>query len=697
MKYFDIGKPFNTEAVINYEHIQVSESIKPFDLKRDESIVLTYKMAKDEIIYGLGENMRGINKRGGIYESFCSDDPTHLPDRKSLYGAHNFFLIDGIKSLGIFIDFPSKVTFDMGFTHPNEMVITIHGLDARVFLIEGSKNEIVHKFLKAIGPSYLPPKWAFGYQQSRWSYETADKIKEIKDTFNEKDMPLDTIYMDIDYMDDFKNFTISEERFPNFKNFVQEMKADGIRLIPIIDAGCKIEKDYEIYEEGIENNYYCLNEKGQPFVGAVWPGKVHFPDFLNQDARRWFGDHYSKLVDLGIDGFWNDMNEPAIFYSENGLNEAIDYAINSKGKNLGIYDFFTLKDKFMAMANNDQDYKAFYHQVDGKRYNHYDLHNLYGYNMTRAAGEGFLRNYPDKRILMFSRASYIGMHRYGGIWTGDNHAWWEHLLLNIKMMPSLNMCGFKYSGADIGGFGAHSSSELLIRWSQFAMFTPLFRNHSAMGTRIQEPVSFDDETVDTLRHILKFRNALVSHIYSQFMMKNKTYEMLFKPLSFEYDDPASKNVEDQILFGDLMLMPVYEANAKGRYVYLPKDYVVWRIQSFEDYRMDLYMPGHHYIEAELNETIIGLKKDCLILLNQPENRVDDISLDRMTCIGYIENEASYQLYSDDGETFEEGQTMTVTITYDKQLEFSVENPLCKEIVYDVMTSDNRRHKGVYHV
>jgi len=709
MKFYDIGQPFETEAIVNFEDIIQVDDLKAlldktqFDIVIDDQVTLTYKLENEDQIYGLGENMRGINKRGGIYESFCTDDPSHQPDRKALYGAHNFFVVDTKdKKIGCFIDFPTKVEFDFGFTHKDELKITVEGKDVRVyFTTDSNVTSIVSKFLKAIGPSFLPPKWAFGFQQSRWSYPTADAIREIGEKFKAADIPCDTIYLDIDYMKDFKNFTVDEERFPNFKSFVSEMKSDGFRLIPIIDAGCKIEDDYFIYEEGIQKRYYCEDANNKPFVGAVWPGKVHFPDFINPETRKWFGDHYSVLVDQGIEGFWNDMNEPAIFYSEKRLREAIDFAGDIKDKNLGIYDFFDLKDHFMGLSNSDEDYRAFNHQLDGKTYNHYDLHNLYGYNMTRAAGEAFERNYPEKRMLLFSRASYIGMHRYGGIWTGDNHAWWEHLILNIKMMPSLNMCGFLYSGADIGGFGGHASGELLTRWSQFAVYTPLFRNHACMGTRHQEPFSFEESTTEVLRDTVRYRYAMMNHVYSEFMLARTNNTMLFRPLSFDYDDAHVSQVEDQLMYGShMMLAPIYTPNAKGRYVYLPEDMMLWRIRSNESYDLENYTTGHHYIDAKTHEWLTFIKKNHLVLLNDVKNNVEEITLDNIHVIGLIDDKGSYSLYTDDGISREPSPVyFNIEATYENGiLKLTHSGDIgCKNIHFDIMTMDQKRHKGVYHV
>ena len=307
------------------------------------------------------------------------------------------------------------------------------------------------------------------------------------------------VYMDIDYMQDYKDFTVNEERFPDFEGFVQDMKKEKIHLVPIIDAGVKVEEGYDIYEEGCEKGYFCRREDGSYFEATVWPGWTHFPDVLNADARKWFGDKYDVLVSKGIDAFWNDMNEPSIFYSQEGL---ADFKETAKKYVEGDPEVphYMVGGKLQALANNHEDYKRFYHNVNGEQVRHDKVHNLFGYNMTRSAGEAFERISPDKRILMFSRSSYIGMHRYGGIWTGDNCSWWSHILLNLKMMPSLNMCGFLYTGADLGGFGANTTRDLLLRWLALGVFTPLMRNHAALGTREQEPYQFE--------HIEDFRNVI---------------------------------------------------------------------------------------------------------------------------------------------------------------------------------------------
>ncbi len=225
------------------------------------------------------------------------------------------------------------------------------------------------------------------------------------------------------------------------------------------------------------------------------------------------------------------MNEPAIFYTEDHLKEVFAQIKELEGKNLDIRSFFKFQDIVGGLANNEEDYKRFYHDYKGKKYRHDKVHNLFGYNMTRAAGEAFERLSPDKRILMFSRSSYIGMHRYGGVWCGDNKSWWSHLLLNIQQMPALNMCGFIYSGADVGGFGADVTEDHLMRWTEFGIFTPLFRNHSARGTRRQEMYRFTDK--EGFKNIMKLRYSLIPYLYSEFMKAVNNNEMMFRALCFD--------------------------------------------------------------------------------------------------------------------------------------------------------------------
>ena len=503
MKKFTYGTPFETDAVV--ERVERTEGDpSQFTVERTgDAFVFRRPLSARDRVYGLGEQVRGINKRGWLYDGWNTDDPRITEGRTALYGAHNFIVLTGEETFGVFFDSAGRVVFDVGYEDPDELKITAWNAD--VYVIEGgSAKEVVHTFRTLIGRSYIPPKWAFGYGQSKWGYKTEEDIRAVVEGYRANGFPLDAVYMDIDYMIHYKDFTVDPERYPDLSALSAELKAEGIYLVPIVDAAIKAEEGYPVYDEGLRNGYFCTDAAGVPYVVGVWPGDSVLPDVLAPEARAWFGAQYRALLDEGIEGFWNDMNEPALFYGKERLQKAIEAVAQTKG-NLELDDFNKLTANFGKLANSPEDYRALCHNVNGKRVSHADVHNLYGYNMTRAAAEYFAEYAPDKRFLLFSRSSCIGMHRYGGIWTGDNCSWWSHLLLNVKMMPSLDMCGFLFAGADIGGHADNTTEELLLRWLAFGIFTPLMRNHATNGARDQECYRFKNK--DAFRRILGMRYA----------------------------------------------------------------------------------------------------------------------------------------------------------------------------------------------
>lgn len=646
----------------------------------NQKTYLTHIMEDRDMVIGLGQSVHRMNKRGTVIRSFCSDDARHTPEKESLYGAHNFFISMGSSNVGVFIDFPGEITYDIGFGHKDQFDIIINGTDFDIYFIDKeSAKEITQVFLQLIGQSYVPPKWGFGYQQCRWSYKTAEEIKEIGRKFRTHQIPCDTIYLDIDYMERYKDFTVCEDKFPNFPNFVKEMREDGFRIIPIIDAGVKIEKGYDVYEEGVEKGYFCKDDKGNPFVAAVWPGLVHFPDFLNSDARKWFGNKYKVLTDMGIEGFWNDMNEPAIFYTPESLKEFYAKVDDSKDIELDVNSYFNLMSKAEGLANSMADYQRIYHNMDHEKIRHDKVHNLYGYNMTKSAAEGLMEIDPDKRFLLFSRASTIGMHRYSGIWTGDNSSWWEHILMAIRMMPAINMCGFLYSGCDTGGFSHSASSEMIIRWTQFSIFTPLLRNHSVMGSRYQEPYSYDEQTTEIMRNVIELRYALIPYLYSEYMKAALSNNVLFSNLILEYDGERERYIDDQILCGEsLMITPIYENNARGRFVYLPEDMVLWNAKNYLNVDLELMKKGDHYINVELDQVPIFIRKNRLMPIGRSAETVEKLDNSKLRFVGYIEDKTTYSYYDDDGisQDYKNGDYMTLNISVekiDRDLYVSIEN------------------------
>lgn len=651
------GHPFPTDAVV--KEIETAKEPLPF-FETDNQGSFTYTLAEDDIVYGLGEQIRGINKRGWQYVSWNYDNPNHHEDTRSLYGSHNFIIVCGKVTFGAFFDYPGKMEFDIGYTRRDTMQIKAAKNDLTVYIITGeNEKDIVKQFRGIIGRSYIPPLWAFGYGQSRWGYKNEADIREVAAKYKAAGIPLDSIYLDIDYMERYKDFTVDEERFPDLKGLAADMQAEGIHLVPIIDAGVKIEDGYSVYEEGVEKNYFCKNAEGGDFVGAVWPGRVHFPDFLQPEARDWFGKKYAVLTEQGIDGFWNDMNEPAIFYTEDHLADTCAEIEKLTAGNMGIDEYFAFTGMVAGLNGNIGDYDKFYHNVNGQMVKHSEVHNLYGMNMTRSANEALREICPDKRTLFFSRSSYVGAHRYGGIWQGDNKSWWSHILQSMQQLPALNMAGFLFTGSDTGGFGCDTTEDLMLRWLQYSLFTPLFRNHSADGTREQELYRFSN--ADAAGNMIRIRYSLVPYLYSEFLKAALQDEMMFRPLAFDFaDDADAKQVDDQLLLGnELMIAPIYKQNAKGRYVYLPEEMMLVRMRSDEDYETEILPKGHHYVPAELNELVFFIRNQKAIPFAKAAKNTAETDWNTVRLLGY--SGCSYEMYADNGTSPNPEDSLTVSV------------------------------------
>ena len=655
IKKYVYGTPFPTDAVVL--DVQPSTDALPF-FETDQQGTFTYSLSENDIVYGLGEQIRGINKRGWQYVSWNYDNPNHHEDTRSLYGAHNFIIIHGTVTFGAFFDFAGKMEFDIGYTKRSMMQIHAASNNLTVYIITGeSEKDIVKQFRKMVGRSYIPPFWAFGYGQSRWGYKTEEDIRTVAKQYQDAGIPLDSIYLDIDYMERYKDFTVDTERFPNLKGLATDMKEQGIHLVPIIDAGVKIEDGYDVYEEGVQNNYFCKNAEGGDFVGAVWPGRVHFPDFLQPKARDWFGKKYAVLTEQGIDGFWNDMNEPAIFYTEDRLADTCAEIEKLTAGNMGIQEYFAFTGMVAGLNGNIGDYDKFYHNVDGKMVKHSEVHNLYGMNMTRSAFEALQEISQEKRTLFFSRSSYIGAHRYGGIWQGDNKSRWSHIQKKKQQLPALDMAGLLKTGSGKGGFGCDATEGLMIRWLQYSLFTPLFRNHSADGTREQELYQFSN--VEATGKMIQIRYSLIPYLYSEFLKAALNDEMMFKPLAFDFpDDAMAEQVEDQLLLGnELMIAPIYKQNAQGRYVYLPEEMMLVRMHSSKDYTTEILPKGHHYVSVGLDELVFFIRNQKAIPFAESAENTAKTDYNTIQLLGY--EGSSYELYADNGTSPNPEDSLTI--------------------------------------
>ena len=652
---FSFGHPFPTQSVV----LSLPAESGPVPFLTPDGTGWRFTLSEQAAVYGLGEMPRGINKRGWHYITNNTDESRHSEDKLSFYGAHNFLLVrDGSTCFGLFVDFPGKVYYDIGYTRHDLFSFHTETPDYDLYLLSGgNENAICKEFRTLIGRSYIPPRWAFGLAQSRWGYKTEEDVREVARQYKEHDLPLDMICMDIDYMQDYADFTVNKERFPDLAKLSADLKAQGIRLVPIIDAGVRIDPNDPTCTEGLEKGYFCKKADGTPFVAAVWPGKAYFADFLRPEVREWFGHKYKALTDCGIEGFWNDMNEPSLFYSPERLRAFLnDMAALREKDNIEQEEFFLrVIGGAMGLMNSPADYASFYHEVDGQKVRHDQVHNLYGGSMTRAAGEAFADLRPGQRTLLYSRSSFIGSHRYGGIWLGDNNSSWAQLLANIQMMPSVQMCGFLYSGADLCGFSSDTTPDLALRWLEFGLLTPLMRNHSAVGTRMQEYYRFP-EVLPAVRNMIRLRYALLPYLYSEFMkaaLENTSY---FRPLAFDYpDDPDAREVEDQLLLGEgLMAAPVYIQNAHGRHVYLPEPMKLLRLRAVDDYDEEILPAGHHYIRCALDEVLLFLRPGHIVPVAQPANNTSELDDASLTLWSFLPDgeSAEYRMYRDDGVTTE---------------------------------------------
>ena len=652
---FSFGHPFPTQSVV----LSLPAESGPVPFLTPDSTGWRFTLSEQAAVYGLGEMPRGINKRGWHYITNNTDESRHSEDKLSFYGAHNFLLVrDGSTCFGLFVDFPGKVYYDIGYTRHDLFSFHTETPDYDLYLLSGgNENAICKEFRALIGRSYIPPRWAFGLAQSRWGYKTEEDVREVARQYKEHDLPLDMICMDIEYMQDYADFTVNKERFPDLAKLSADLKAQGIRLVPIIDAGVRIDPNDPTCTEGLEKGYFCKKADGTPFVAAVWPGKAYFADFLRPEVREWFGHKYKALTDCGIEGFWNDMNEPSLFYSPERLRAFLnDMAALREKDNIEQEEFFPrVVGGAMGLMNSPADYASFYHEVDGQKVRHDQVHNLYGGSMTRAAGEAFVDLRPGQRTLLYSRSSFIGSHRYGGIWLGDNNSSWAQLLANIQMMPSVQMCGFLYSGADLCGFSSDTTPDLALRWLEFGLLTPLMRNHSAVGTRMQEYYRFP-EVLPAVRNMIRLRYALLPYLYSEFMkaaLENTSY---FRPLAFDYpDDPDAREVEDQLLLGEgLMAAPVYVQNAHGRHVYLPEPMKLLRLRAVDDYDEEILPAGHHYIRCALDEMLLFLRPGHIVPVAQPANSTSELDDASLTLWSFLPDgeSAEYRMYRDDGVTTE---------------------------------------------
>lgn len=523
--------------VISEEMLQVleSEGHKAFR-QESRTFEVVKKLQGSEHFYGLGDKTGFLDKRHYEYEMWNTDNPNpHVDSFKTLYKSIPFFMaLTDSHVYGIFLDNSYKSLFNMGQESEDYYYFGAVGGNLDYYYIAGeSLAEVLENYTYLTGTCPLPQKWTLGYHQSRWGYTTLEDVEEVAVGMRERDIPCDSIHFDIDYMQNFKVFTWNEKRYHgDAAGYLDSLIERGYKPVTINDPGVKQEKDYYVYEEGVEKGYFAKTPEGEIYINAVWPGDAAFPDFGNPETRKWWGEKQKFLLDKGVRGIWNDMNEPASF----------------KGP---------LPDDVVF---TDEDRPT----------NHRRIHNIYGHLMAKATYQG-LKELDGRRPFIITRACFAGTQKYSICWTGDNHSIWGHLQLAIPQLCNLGLSGMSFAGTDVGGFGSDTTEELLLRWVQVGCFSPLFRNHSAMGTRPQEPWRFGERTVEIYRKYVKLRYHLLPYIYDLFYEGERTGAPVMRPLVFHYEkDPVARTCNDEFMLGERILVaPVVAQGATQRMVYLP--------------------------------------------------------------------------------------------------------------------------------
>lgn len=578
---------------------------------QDYPVQCVKQLDEGDCIYGLGDKTGVLNKRYYEYENWNSDIPDpHEDCFKSLYKSIPFFITlkeNGV--YGIFYDNTFKSYFNFGKENNTYYSFGSDNGNLDYYFIGGnSMSDIVTNYTYLTGRMPLPQKWTLGYHQSRWGYDNEETFRGLAAKLKECRIPCDALHFDIDYMERYKVFTWDKERFTDAKTLISDLKEQGIKAVTIIDPGVKIEKDYNMYEEGIANGYYAKSPDGSVYENVVWPGDSVYPDFGNPAVREWWGSHLDFYTNLGVSGIWNDMNEPASF---NGPlpNDVI----------------FTDEDRPST---------------------HAEMHNVYGHNMAKATYEGW-KKLTGKRPLVITRACYSGSQKYTTAWTGDNQSLWTHLRMAIPQQCNLGLSGMAFIGTDIGGFGADVTPELLARWVQVGCFSPLFRNHCAKGNMNQEPWLFGDEVLAVYRKYVELRYSLLPYFYDLCRECEQTGLPFIRPLVLHYEkDAAVRNLNDEFLVGrQLLVAPVVEQGATKRMVYLPEGtwYDYWTHKEYQGTQ-------YYLVDAPLDTCPIFVKAGSILPKAPAQMYVGEIENPKLILDVYP-GQSSYTHYQDNGEDF----------------------------------------------
>ena len=593
----------------------INEDFQP-SFKDEKGNVYISKVNDCLAYYGLGEKGGDLNKKGCYTENFNTDDPETDDDSITYYKTIPFYVaLKEEATYGIFFDNSFRSYFDMGKEMGDRIFFGAIGGQIQYYFIPGGNiKEVVKNYTALTGRMEMPPLWSLGYQQCRFSYFSQEEVRELVKTFEEKDIPLDVVYLDIDYMDGFRVMTFKTPNFDDAAGLISDLKEKGIRTITIIDPGVKVDEEYDVFKRGKEGNHFTKKLDGEIFIGAVWPGDSAFPDFSNKDCREWWKSELKKFIsEHGMDGIWNDMNEPCVF-------------------------------------NNDHKtmLETCLHNSDNGVIEHKEFHNRYGFEMSRCSKEAQEELHPNERGFSMTRATYAGGQRYSSVWTGDNMSLWSQMRMSISMNANLGISGFSFVGNDVSGFGLDSSEELFIRWIEMGPFIPIFRNHSNMYTRRQEPWAFGPRAEKIAKKSIELRYELLPYIYDLYYISHKEGLPIFRPMIMEYEkDMNLLNIREQFMLGENMIVaPVLYEGERSKTVYLPKG--SW----FNYFTSEKLQGGKWYkLPCELDEILVFVKEGAIIpTYNKKFRNVKERPKNILLKV-FGENAKGFH-YNDDGHSME---------------------------------------------
>lgn len=582
---------------------------------RDDGAVGTHiQLMPGEASYGTGERAFDLNLRGRQLALWNTDPAGYQRGDDPVNTCVSFYLgVHDYGAYGLLWDNPARGHLDIGYTKADELRIESEVGPACYYVFPGKTvNDVLAAYTNITGRMPLPPLWALGYHQSRYSYKTANEMLTVARTLRERNLPCDAIYLDIHYMDQYKIFTHDQEAFPDLAGMIAELHALNIKVVSILDPGVKVEAGYGGYDAGIAQDIFLKYPDGEPAAGVVWPGLCHFPDFSNPRGRDYWREQLSALLDAGIDGIWNDMNEPLIFNNDAPPSELPDYV---------------------------------QHTTANGTATHLQMHNLYGVQMGQASKAALASKRPGKRQFSIVRAGAAGTQRDSLVWTGDNYSTWDDLRLSIGMLLQLGLSGISFAGADVGGFNEDCPPELMVRWMQAGALLPFFRNHSAINSAYQEPWRYAPKYEGLLRDAIELRYRLMPYLYSCFAECAFEGKPIVRPLfTAEPGNPHLRSIDDCFLVGDdLLVAPILHEAALRRTVYLPEG------DWYNFHTNERYSGGQLInVEAPLDTLPIFIHTGTTFPMWPVMQHLDPQAVTELTLRAYVDMGETH-LYEDAGE------------------------------------------------